>query len=290
MNWVSDYYEGYCLWLVQQPFNERTKRIYAARINAFLEYLGHTSEVDCISQNNLDSAIAAFGQHLIDSNGARPTTVNSYLTVIANFCRFLRRDCSKLKESRIKYSGVIKKVLSEQERQLYGVAIDTCPVVRDRAMARLIHFFGLRIGECVALNIEDLELSFPAKLNLPQRRQDSKLTLDEKTSREIVDWLNQRPARILSNAGTALFVTKNGTRISTKGVDFALRRIGISCGLVVSARMLRNTCLRAMENSLQRPSQSIGPKNTCEKPVTTIQTPFANVVYVSKHPFSAVQT
>ncbi|MBX9666120.1 MAG: tyrosine-type recombinase/integrase [Candidatus Obscuribacterales bacterium] len=282
MSCFYDRYGEYRHWLSQQAFTETTKRVYASRIAAFLEY-HHSCGNTTLSEESLASATNAFLQHLIVSLEARPSTVNSYLTVIAQFCRFLEWNCPNMKIPRINNGGATFKFLTEAESKQYAGAIDRCTLLRDRVLARLILFAGLRLGECVALNVEDVEVSDPAVLTLSCRAPHLRLRLDQETSILTTDWLIERHGVITpQNTEQALFITKDGKRLSAKGVDFVLRRIGISCGLVVSARVLRNTYVRSVQSDASNSVLSFEPLSHKHK---ITQTPAEAPVYAQPEGF-----
>lgn len=248
MSFFDDRYGEYCNWLSQQPFTGTTKRVYASRIAVFLEF-HHSCGNTTLSEESLASATSAFLQHLTERLDARPSTINSYLTVIAQFSRFLEWNYPIREIPRIKNGAATIKLLTEAESEQYASAINRCTLLRDRVLARLILFAGLRLGECVALNIEDVEVSDPVVLKLSCRAPHLRLRLDQDTSVLTTDWLIERHGMFSPNrTEQAFFITKDGNRLSAKGVDFVLRRIGISCGLVVSARMLRNTYVRRVQS------------------------------------------
>jgi integrase len=46
--------------------------------------------------------------------------------------------------------------LEEKEQVAFLRAVERCPSARDRALAHLLFYTGLRVGECATLNCDDI--------------------------------------------------------------------------------------------------------------------------------------
>ena len=56
-------------------------------------------------------------------------------------------------------------------------------------------------------------------------------------------WLEERKQRVSQRNESALFLTKQGTRLATRSIDDVVRRLGQEANLSLSAHILRHTCL-----------------------------------------------
>ena len=59
-------------------------------------------------------------------------------------------------------------------------------------------------------------------------------------------WLQQRKQRVSQRNESALFLTKQGTRLATRSIDDVVRRLGQEANLSLSAHILRHTCLTSL--------------------------------------------
>ena len=59
-------------------------------------------------------------------------------------------------------------------------------------------------------------------------------------------WLQQRQKLVSQRNESALFLTKQGTRLATRTVDDVVRRLGQEANLLLSAHILRHTRLTSL--------------------------------------------
>lgn len=255
MNTPTNPIDGYNHWLQTQSLSERNRRIYTRRVSAFVDFVQSVSGLTELSQcDRLVTLAEHYRDHLLALKGMRPSTINSQLTAVAHFYRYLHGEPVRLQRVEIS-SAVELKVLSDAQQSRYRTAIAQCPSVRDQALAHLILYNGVRLRECVALNAEDF---FPEEslllINSNSKETMRCLSLNSELYEFLSSWLRERE-RFLRNAEAALFLSRTGARLGSKSVDFALRRIGISCGLEICARTLRDTFLCQLAQKLPDPEQ-----------------------------------
>lgn len=243
----------YYNWIDGQDLTERNRRIYRRRVCAFVEFVQATSGLDALAQcDQLVASAEQYRDHLLALEGMRPSSVNSQLTAIAHFCRCLHGMPAHIR--RVEEVDVQIKLLSDAQKARFEKAIAMCSSVRDQVLAHLILSSGVRLRECVALNVADF---FPEErlLIASASAADTDMrvvSLSAQTCELLVSWLAERTHLVVS-AEEALFLSRRGSRLSGKSVDFALRRIGISCGLEVCARTLRNTFLCQLAQDMPDP-------------------------------------
>lgn len=122
-----------------------------------------------------------------------------------------------------------KNIDVDDVTQLLAIDSQDPLAVRDCAMMELMYSCGLRLSELVGLdcqrvNLTDLELRVIGKGN-----KERKLPLGKVAAGAIERWLPMR--ELFLPEDNALFITKNGNRISARNVEKRFERWGIAQGL-----------------------------------------------------------
>jgi site-specific recombinase XerC len=127
---------------------------------------------------------------------------------------------------------------------------------KERAIVAIFLETGIRLSECAALNVCDLAISDSlGKLNIYNKRNSScrEVQLNEAARAPLQAWLKERNDRFALSEKSALFVNYLGERISTAGLDFLIRKIGIRARMNLSAQILRDTCLATLARNSKDP-------------------------------------
>jgi site-specific recombinase XerC len=254
----------YKLWLAKQPLSKHTKRIYLPKLEAFIAYLQAVNANPSIwltDGEELTEQVEIYRNHLRDDLKLKASSINNSLAAISHFCTFLGRRAPMVDREQRECS--IPRVLQIGEQIEFLRAIQRCNVKRDRAIALLFVNTGIRLSECVGLNISDARL---AETNasiylrkqigrMSQRTQGTGRTipLNAETREAIRCWLIERGKYLESDDEMALFVSNRGKRLSTASIDYIVRRLGWSAYLVVSAQVLRDTFLTKLAQSSRDP-------------------------------------
>jgi len=137
--------------------------------------------------------------------------------------------------------------LSKDEQKRFLRAVAACRRSKDRAVALLLFFTGIRIGECVALNEQDISIAGRRRrVTVRSGKGDRyrEIPLNDTATEALRDWFLERSTKFESKKiDDALFLNPQGKRLSTASIDLIIRKIGQSCGLELSAHLLRHTCL-----------------------------------------------
>ena len=113
--------------------------------------------------------------------------------------------------------------------------------IRDKAMVELLYSSGLRLSELCGLNIESISIKERSCRVVGKGNKTRDLPVGEKAIQSLRDWLLVRE-NISSDANKALFLNKNGKRISTRSVQLRLERLSKKRGLpMVNPHMLRHS-------------------------------------------------
>jgi hypothetical protein len=124
--------------------------------------------------------------------------------------------------------------------------VERCRSVRDRALALLLFYTALRIGECASLDSDDVALSArKGRVIVRAGTGDTyrEVALNTEAREALVAWLTERRQRFPKPDEPALFLNPGGHRLSIRSIDLALRRLGEEADIAVSAHTLRHSCL-----------------------------------------------
>ena len=113
--------------------------------------------------------------------------------------------------------------------------------IRDKAMVELLYSSGLRLSELCGLNMDSVSVKERSCRVVGKGNKTRDLPVGEKAIQSLRDWLLVRE-NISSDANKALFLNKNGKRISTRSVQLRLELLSKKRGLpMVNPHMLRHS-------------------------------------------------
>ena len=122
--------------------------------------------------------------------------------------------------------GQRKLISVEEASKMVSATIDT----RDRAMLVLLLKTGIRRGELISLDVEDVSLKrLTITLKPTAKRSNRIVFFDEEAARVLTRWLNQR--EMLKKSTIALFIAHDGTRLQKNGVRLAIEKAAERVGL-----------------------------------------------------------
>jgi site-specific recombinase XerD len=241
---VGDY-EG---WLDRQPLSANTGRTYRTRVRGFLQYLAATPAEygDPLADSCArDYAARDYKRHLKTVAKAKPSSVNLSLAAIDNFYRFL--GMGKPDVAREDLPGVAPGSLAPEEQKRFLRAVERSDSPRDRAMARVLFFAGIRVSELVGLDSTDVSISArKGRVVVRSGKGDAyrEVALNSEAREALERWLAEREG-YPNTENTAVFLNYRGGRLSSRAVNMVVRRLGEDAGIEkpVSAHVLRHTCM-----------------------------------------------
>ena len=112
--------------------------------------------------------------------------------------------------------------------------------LRDRALLELLYGTGMRGGEVLALNVDDLDLADASLRILGGKGKNRRLPLTDGVVVALRDYLDWILPRYAQTGETALFLTRSGERMNTRSLSQQLQRYGQALGIAgVTAHALR---------------------------------------------------
>jgi integrase/recombinase XerD len=210
-----------------RQLTDETVRRYRSSIRQYLAYLNENDA--CLLQ--VDKHVLHAYIHDRRSRGLGQKTLENDLSGIAGFYEWLVFEDYMEKNP---VPGVRKRYLRrykqendgdvESPRRLLTVdemslLVNSVVDTRDRAIMTLLAKTGVRRGELIAMDLEDVdwsEQSITLKRNQFKKRSGRTVFFDDETGRLLRRWLSQRQK--LDVETRALFVGEHGERLNRNGV------------------------------------------------------------------------
>lgn len=147
--------------------------------------------------------------------------------------RFTRDPCAGLHapKSAKRLPAALTPEEAEQFMQVQG---EDEAAVRDRALVELLYSSGLRVSECVGLDLERLDLMAGEVRVIGKGNKERIVPVGRKAVQALQAWLAVR-ARIAATRAEAdpqaLFLSPSGRRLSVRTVQHRLRRLSVVQGM-----------------------------------------------------------
>lgn len=142
---------------------------------------------------------------------------------------------------------MLLRALWPEEQKRFLRAVERSTFARDRAIARVLFFAGLRVSELVGLDTGDVSISARKGRVIIRSGKGGayrEVALNAEVREALEGWFAER-AEFPDAGSSALFVNRRGGRLSSRSVDLIIRRFGEEANLdrPVSAHVLRHICL-----------------------------------------------
>ncbi len=151
---------AYDAWLDRQPLAAKTRVAYRLQVHQYGAYLAQRP----LTQDDLlrtpfarDYAVRDYKTYLKTERQAKPTSVNLALAAIDHFHQFIGNDRPQV--SRESLPAQAPRALKPEEQKALLRAIERTSSARNKAIAQLLFYTAVRLGECAALTLDDVRLS-----------------------------------------------------------------------------------------------------------------------------------
>lgn len=184
-------------------------------------------------------------------NNCSNVTVDNVRRNISSFFSWLEEEDYILKSPmkrihKIKTKKVVKTVISDEGIEKLR---DNCTECRDLAMIDLLYSTGMRVGELVNLNIEDIDLERRECVVYGKGDKERRVYFDAKAKVHLKDYIESR-----TDTSGALFVTLNAPykRLKISGVEIRIRELGRSVDLekIHPHKFRRTMATRAIDKGM----------------------------------------
>jgi integrase/recombinase XerC len=174
---------------------------------------------------------------LHDQDYAR-TTIARRVAAVRSWCKFLCRQGLLSSNPAMGLRGPrqdkrLPHFLTRDDllRLLEAPPGDTLLGLRDRALLEALYSAGLRVSELTGLDLGDVDLDGGVATVRGKGRRERLALLGPPAVTAVRDWLPHREKLRRPRAGDALFLNKNGTRLSSRSVGRLLEKYLAQAGL-----------------------------------------------------------
>lgn len=225
--------------------SERTLSYYKTTVEKLLD--GITDPIRKVTTDDIREYLASY-QGL---NDCSKTTIDNIRRNISSFFTWLEEEDYIIKSPmrrihKIKTTKTVKEVISDEEIEKMR---DKCKNLRDLAIIDLLYSTGIRIGELVRLNIDDIDFEERECIVFGKGDKERRVYFDAKTKIHLTDYINSR-----FDTNPALFVTLDAPydRLQISGVEIRLRRLGRELGInkVHPHKFRRTMATRAIDKGM----------------------------------------
>ena len=225
--------------------SERTLSYYKTTVEKLLDRI--TDPIRKVTTDDIREYLASY-QGL---NDCSKTTIDNIRRNISSFFTWLEEEDYIIKSPmrrihKIKTTKTVKEVISDEEIEKMR---DKCKNLRDLAIIDLLYSTGIRIGELVRLNIDDIDFEERECIVFGKGDKERRVYFDAKTKIHLTDYINSR-----FDTNPALFVTLDApyNRLQISGVEIRLRRLGRELGInkVHPHKFRRTMATRAIDKGM----------------------------------------
>lgn len=225
--------------------SERTIQYYAVTVEHLFKQTD--TEVRKITTEEIRAYLADYQK----INGCSNVTIDNIRRNISSFFSWLEEEDYILKSPmrrihKIKTKTVVKNVITDEGIEKLR---DNCKEIRDLAMIDLLYSTGIRVGELVNLNIDDIDLEGRECVVYGKGDKERKVYFDAKAKVHLKEYIVSR-----NDQNSALFVTLDSPhdRLKISGVEIRLRQLGRSLELdrIHPHKFRRTMATRAIDKGM----------------------------------------
>ena len=199
--------------------SEKSLKYYRATIDSLVSSVG--KGVTCILTEDLRSYLTDYQSQHQSSR----VTIDNIRRILSSFYSWLEDEDYIIKSPvrrihKVKTAKNVKETFSDEELEKMR---DGCDELRDLAMIDLLSSTGMRVGEMVLLNKEDINFSERECVVLGKGAKERIVYFDARSKLHLQQYLNSR-----TDENPALFVSLRAPyeRITIGGVECRFREIG----------------------------------------------------------------
>lgn len=236
----------------------QTLRAYRRDLEDFQRFLGAATPQDAVEtllsggMGQANGLALRYRAHLLE-RGLTPATVNRRLSALRSLVKLGRT------LGLVAWSLEISQLRSEPYRDTRGPGRDGIKLLllkldedgdaprtrRDRAILRLLYDIGLRRGEVVSLDVNDVDLATGSLLVRGKGRlEKTPLSLPASSRKALAQWQEVHP---LPQGSSPLFVSLDRSgrsgRLTANWVYETIRELGERAGIRVTPHGLRHTAI-----------------------------------------------
>lgn len=225
--------------------SDRTVTYYKSTVEHLLKCID--TPIRKITTDEIRSYLAQYQE----KGGCSKTTIDNIRRNISSFFSWLEEEDYILKSPmkrihKIKTVQPVKETISDE---LIERLRDACLCKRDFAIVDLLYSTGIRVGELVRLNIDDISFEERECVVFGKGDKERRVYFDAKAKLHLQDYLKER-----DDDNPALFVTLDAPhqRLKISGVEIRIRSLGrsINAEKIHPHKFRRTMATRAIDKGM----------------------------------------
>jgi len=225
--------------------SEKSIKYYLCTLEAMLRSVDES--VKRITTDHLRGYLSEYK----DRNNASKVTVDNVRRILSSFFSWLENENYIVKSPvrrirKIKTGKSVKEVYSDEALEIMR---DNCENIRDLAIIDILASTGIRVGELVKLNKDDIDFNSRECVVFGKGDKERRVYFDARTKIHLKNYLESR-----TDDNDALFVTllKPYNRLQISGVEIRLRELGKRLNLprVHPHKFRRTLATRAIDKGM----------------------------------------
>lgn len=204
--------------------SEKTLKYYKSTIQAMIESIG--KEIKHIVTDDIRCYLT---EYQLEKKSSK-VTIDNIRRILSSFFAWLEDENYVLKSPvrrihKVKTGTSIKETYSDEALELMR---DNCPEHRDLAMIDMLASTGMRVGEMVLLNRDDIDFNERECVVFGKGDKERIVYFDARTKIHLQNYLHNR-----KDNNPALFVSLQApyNRMNIGGIEVRLRQLGKQLGL-----------------------------------------------------------
>lgn len=225
--------------------SEKSLKYYKATIDNVLKVLN--LNIKHIMTNDLRKYLTDYQEQ----NKSSRVTIDNIRRILSSFFSWLEDEDYIVKSPvrrihKVKSASTIKETYSDESLELMR---DSCESIRDLALIDILASTGMRVGELVLLNREDINFNERECVVFGKGDKERVVYFDARTKIHLQNYLNSR-----SDDNKALFVSLKYPyqRISIGGIEARVRELGkkLNIGKVHPHKFRRTLATKAIDKGM----------------------------------------
>lgn len=223
-----------------------TLRNYARDLRDFFAYLEReTTDVLAVDRHTVRGYLAALLEE-----GVAPGSIRRKVSTVRGFYRHLRATGNIDTDPLLGVRGPKRErrlpgFLSQKDVTSLVTSADavTPQGLRDRAILELLYASGLRVSEVAALNMLDVDLDERSLRVHGKGGRERAVLMGRPAARALENYLREGRPRLARGAQEAVFLNREGGRLSHRAVQSTVHKYSLAAGLDrrVHPHLLRHT-------------------------------------------------
>ena len=204
--------------------SDKSLKYYFSTISAMLQEIG--KEIRHITTDDLRKYLTEYQEKRKSSK----VTIDNIRRILSSFFSWLEDEDYILKSPvrrihKVKTTASIKEIYTDEELEIMR---DNCEDIRDLAIIDMLASTGMRVGEMVLLNREDINFAERECVVLGKGDKERPVYFDARTKLHLQGYLDSR-----TDDNPALFVSLKApyNRLLIGGIEVRIRELGAKLGV-----------------------------------------------------------